>query len=700
MTSTRQEHVPLSFACEKYLGHMLGSVQGSKVLLVDRDMKTVLNAFTTHTGLLRYEVLLLDILDNLERPDLQYLPCVVIARPTAEVVLALTHELQRGAFKEFHLYFTNILDTDHFQAISNADEHSLVKTFEEVFFDMMPVTDDTCVVRLPPAAAAAGAATPVTKSNVPRIPVAMPHWSNSDFQRVCQGLVATMLACNRRPVIRYRNNSKVAARIASEIGAKMRMVNTTFFDLKYRGSLLLILERNDDPVTPLLTQWTYEAMMHEHFGIRDGMVNLAEEGAQKKSAKAAEEDGELHVLTSQHDQFFSSNRESDWGEFCTNVKSLIDAYKAVRAIDRDTSSLQDLRDFLSRFPELKTQSTAITRHASIMNKLAENINKHSLVDLSTIEQEIVNNWAPADHAKFVLDAMRQAKLTLAEQLAAAERAKAVAAGEAAARPDDDDNARPNFTFDLKSVIRLAILYKIRYDGSGKTSVDASIAEMRDCLINTRKASPQEMELMDKYIAFAASANRVCPLFPKSTGVLKTIVRAIGGFGNDVQNVLTQHQPVLKRLLCQCQNGTLPTDGFPFLDTTRGQATGATRFTDVIVFIAGGATYEEALLVSKINRGGVDNDPTTFPTSSDAVTPQHQRTTTTENTPDKQSGAVAALAATANMFNATRALASRAVGASNSETETGDGSAPSKKMELHVTLVSNGMIRADDLMASV
>lgn len=46
----------------------------------------------------------------------------------------------------------------------------------------------------------------------------------------------------------------------------------------FRGSqlppLLLIIDRRSDPVTPLLTQWTYQAMVHELLGIHNGRVNL------------------------------------------------------------------------------------------------------------------------------------------------------------------------------------------------------------------------------------------------------------------------------------------------------------------------------------------------------------------------------------------------------------------------------------------
>ena len=38
--------------------------------------------------------------------------------------------------------------------------------------------------------------------------------------------------------------------------------------------VLLLLDRREDPVTPLLMQWTYQAMVHELLGIRANRVDL------------------------------------------------------------------------------------------------------------------------------------------------------------------------------------------------------------------------------------------------------------------------------------------------------------------------------------------------------------------------------------------------------------------------------------------
>ena len=47
--------------------------------------------------------------------------------------------------------------------------------------------------------------------------------------------------------------------------------------------LVLIFDRRLDPVTPLLNQWTYQAMIHDAFGIKNNVVEMAgKEGGKSK----------------------------------------------------------------------------------------------------------------------------------------------------------------------------------------------------------------------------------------------------------------------------------------------------------------------------------------------------------------------------------------------------------------------------------
>jgi len=77
-------------------------------------------------------------------------------------------------------------------------------------------------------------------------------------------------------MIRFQKNSLLAKKLATEVRYQMTQEDQLFdFRKTDTAPILLIVDRRDDPVTPLLTQWTYQAMVHELLGIKNGRVNLS-----------------------------------------------------------------------------------------------------------------------------------------------------------------------------------------------------------------------------------------------------------------------------------------------------------------------------------------------------------------------------------------------------------------------------------------
>jgi hypothetical protein len=77
------------------------------------------------------------------------------------------------------------------------------------------------------------------------------------------------------PPRRYQHGSEHAQRLADSLYNLTYKQQYQIFDFGARSQpVLLILDRRDDPVTPLLTQWTYQAMVHELVGVSDNTVKL------------------------------------------------------------------------------------------------------------------------------------------------------------------------------------------------------------------------------------------------------------------------------------------------------------------------------------------------------------------------------------------------------------------------------------------
>lgn len=102
-------------------------------------------------------------------------------------------------------------------------------------------------------------------------------WNQDCLQRSTEGILALLLSLKKKPLIRYQKTSLMAKKLASEVRYHITQEDQLFeFRKPDTPPILLIVDRRDDPVTPLLTQWTYQAMVHELIGIKNGRVDLSD----------------------------------------------------------------------------------------------------------------------------------------------------------------------------------------------------------------------------------------------------------------------------------------------------------------------------------------------------------------------------------------------------------------------------------------
>jgi|SRR5436305_6991368 len=102
------------------------------------------------------------------------------------------------------------------------------------------------------------------------------------------------------------------------------------------------------------------------------------------------------------------------------------------------------------------------------------------------------------------------------------------------------------------------------------------------------------------MAYAGSNQRQEELFSSSD----LFSRARSGFKGlkGVENVYTQHTPFLEKTLSSLTKGRLREATHPFIDPNDGSVAQALkeRPQDIIVFMVGGTTYEEAKMIAGVN----------------------------------------------------------------------------------------------------
>ncbi len=102
--------------------------------------------------------------------------------------------------------------------------------------------------------------------------------------------------------------------------------------------------------------------------------------------------------------------------------------------------------------------------------------------------------------------------------------------------------------------------------------------------------------MNKIIQYGGSKFRETDLFLNQNPMAIT-KRLLKGF-KGIDNIYTQHSPLVKDLVEQLIKGKLKEASYPFLDNRNNMKE---RPQEIIVFMVGGLTFEETAAVHSINK---------------------------------------------------------------------------------------------------
>ena len=146
-------------------------------------------------------------------------------------------------------------------------------------------------------------------------------------------------------------------------------------------------------------------------------------------------------------------------------------------------------------------------------------------------------------------------------------------------------------------LRLVALYSLRYEKHPSNALPALLG-----LLKVAGGLPQHrISLIEKLLAYHHSlqpipaAGGISDLF-ESASIFSGARDRLKGL-KGVENVYTQHSPRLEVTLQNLIKGKLREQQYPFVD---GGGTTRDKPQDIVIFIVGGVTYEEAKMVAQVN----------------------------------------------------------------------------------------------------
>lgn len=419
--------------------------------------------------------------------------------------------------------------------LADSDEHEAVQQVQEFYADFVAV--DPCHFTLN-----------IFSNHLYMLPVAMDPSNLQHFcDRIVDGISAVFLALKRRPIIRYQRTSDIAKRIAQESGKLMYQQESGLFDFRRAeiSPLLLILDRRDDPVTPLLNQWTYQAMVHELLGIQDNKVDLRTIGSIPKDQQEV-------VLSSEQDAFFKANMYENFGDIGMNIKKMVDEFQQIAKSNQNIQTVEDMAKFVDNYPEYRKMHGNVSKHVTLVTEMSKIVEERKLMLVSQTEQELACNGGQ------------------------------VAAFEAVTNLLNNENVS-----DIDR-LRLVMLYALRYEKESPVQLMQLFNKL------AAKSAKYKPGLVQFLLKQAGVDKRTGDLYGNRDllNIARNMARGLKG----VENVYTQHQPLLFQTMESITKGRLRDVDYPYVGNHYQQA----RPQDVVIFIVGGTTYEEARSVALLN----------------------------------------------------------------------------------------------------
>lgn len=389
-------------------------------------------------------------------------------------------------------------------------------------------------------------------------------WQPEALTRSVQGILAVLLTLKLRPVIRYRSGSTVAQTLAQQVYDQITKESSLFsfrsrhqYESGTPPPLLLILDRRDDPVTPLLHQWTYQAMVHELLTIHNNRVDMSQ-------VSGVPSDFRELVLSCDQDEFYGNNMYANFGEIGSTIKNLMEEFQRKAHDQKKVESISDMKKFIENYPQFKKMSGTVQKHLCIMGELSNITAQRSLFEVSELEQELA---CKADHSQ-QLQRLR--------------------------RLIGEDRESTSSLLSLDDAIKLVALYSLRYERH---------THCETCgLLEILKRRGASTHIIPSLLEYAGTHIRQGDLFNtvRIADAVKLTRKLIKGL-KGVENVFTQHTPLLKETIEDVFKGRdldamYPAINLEMIPFRRPP-------TEVVVFMVGGATYEEALAVHQLNTIG-------------------------------------------------------------------------------------------------
>lgn len=345
------------------------------ILVLDDSVVKIVSSIFDMSELMENNIVLAERY-SLKRRPLQHYHAIYLLGPDVDIKNFID-DWTEPMYSAPHVLFTfaaseNVLNT--LQSNPHVVDHIL--TFKFLYIHFIPFDPFTFIVDTP------------NTLNSMYSPNPKDSLGKTD-SLIVQGLLSFFFTTRTKPRVAYSKNSPPCESLAHQFTGTMdHTIETLPQDIAQtfnsNNTLLVIIPRGDDNVAPLLHQFTYEAMVYEHYNVVDGIYQL--------------NPNDSHAFLSldyYYDDTYKDLRYVHYENLLDTVKARAQPYIALNTQKKDGNA-QEKKEANRKIAQDRKRYDQSISEFHVALEIVEQKVTSAIMEASAYEQTMASGWKDQD----------------------------------------------------------------------------------------------------------------------------------------------------------------------------------------------------------------------------------------------------------------------------------------------------------------
>ncbi|CAF1228977.1 unnamed protein product [Rotaria magnacalcarata] len=389
-----------------------------KVLVMDRLATRIISASCKMHDIMSEGITIVEDIMKRREP-LGMLEAVYFIQPNEKSVNELINDFDKShalipKYKAAHVFFTEACNSELFTKLTQSKCAKYIKTLREVNIAFLPYERQAFTLDSPDTFY-------ITYNSTP-VPQRAAHLD------VIAEQIATLCATlGEYPTIRYRADNEKVTEFAHAVQQKLNQYKaddaTMGEGVDKAKSILLLLDRGFDAVSPLLHELTFQAMAHDLLKIENDVFEYEVQtpGADQKLNPVQKQ----KVLLDENDELWTELRHQHIAVVTQSITKKIKDFavqKRVKESDRtERTTMKDLSLMIKKMPQYQKELNAYALHFNIAEQCMNAYNRDSGEKLCSVEQNLVmgvdaEGERIKDHMRNIVPLLLDTAITVEDKL--------------------------------------------------------------------------------------------------------------------------------------------------------------------------------------------------------------------------------------------------------------------------------------------